>query len=63
VLTGEPRHQNLELSCEHNKARHSRLTRLEQDLSGPNCSRSAERPDAVDLVGCQDREGLGLPVG
>jgi len=63
VLAGEPVYDNIELSLKHNKQGQSQISCFEQYLSGPNCSRGAIRPDAVDLGGGQDRECLGLPVG
>jgi hypothetical protein len=63
VFTGEPRHDNIECSRKHDKARHRSLTRLEQNLSGPNCSQRAMGPDSFDLGWGQNGEGLGPPVG
>jgi len=50
VLASEPRYYNIELSGKQNKQRQT-IPSFEQDLSGPNCSHRAVRPDAVDLAG------------
>ena len=50
VLAREPGYYDIELSGKQNKQRQT-IPGFEQDLSGPNCSRRAVRPDAVDLAG------------
>jgi hypothetical protein len=61
VLAREPGYYDIELSGKQNKQRQT-IPGFEQDLSGPNCSRRAIRPDAVDLAGGEERKGLGLPL-
>jgi hypothetical protein len=62
VLAREPGYYNIELSGKQNKQRQT-IPGFEQDLSGPNWSHRAIRPDAVDLAGGEEGEGLGLPLG
>src|ERR1700733_12036694 len=50
VLAREPGDYNIELSGKQNKQRQT-IPSFEQDLSSPNCSHRAVRPDAVDLAG------------